>query len=332
MSEKQPLVTIVTPSYNQAAYLEQTINSVLGQDYPVLEYMVVDGGSTDGSLEIIRRHADELAWWVSEPDRGQADAINKGLHRAGGKYVAWLNSDDLYLPGTIQRAVAELESDPNLGMVYGDLHSINALGERVNTIRYDAYTLEDLLAFFIIGQPTVFLRRSVLDKAGYLSEDYHYLLDHQLWLRIAARAALKYIPEPQAAARYHPAAKNMAAAGQFGLEAFRILEWAKSQPKMARLIEESENRILGGAHRFNARYLLDAGRAKEALQAYRQVWRYSPKFALQHAHRILFALMSLVGLGGLRQIVYRRYLVAPAQAGKEPGAVTNHNEENAPNG
>ena len=312
MSEKSPLVTVVTPSYNQADYLEQTIASVLGQDYPALEYMVVDGGSTDGSVDIIHKYADDLAWWVSEPDQGQAEAINKGLQRAGGKYIAWLNSDDLYQPGTVQAAVVELEKNPRLGMVYGDLHSINALGDRVNTIRYAPYTLEDLLAFFIIGQPTVFMRRSVLEEVGYLSEVYNYLLDHHLWLRIASAAEIKYIPAPLAAARYHPSAKNMAAAERFGEEAFRILDWAKTQPTMAALIEQHENRILAGAHRFNARYLLDAGRPRDALRAYRQVWRYKPAFALQHVHRILFAMMSLIGLGGLRRVIYRKYLVEPA--------------------
>ena len=174
MSEAYPLVTIVTPSFNQVEYLEQTLNSVLGQDYPNLEYLVVDGGSTDGSLEVIRKYEDRLAWWVSEPDHGQADAINKGFARATGKYVAWLNSDDLYFPGAIRKAVETLEQSPHIGLVYGNLLSINARGEHVNSIRYQQYALEDLLAFQIIGQPTVFMRRSTLEEVGYLSEEYHY--------------------------------------------------------------------------------------------------------------------------------------------------------------
>jgi len=310
MSEATPLVTIVTPSYNQAEYLDQTINSVLGQDYPNLEYLIVDGGSTDGSLEIIHKYADRLAWWVSEPDKGQADAINKGLARATGKYVAWLNSDDLYLPGTIQKAVETLEKFPDTGLVYGNLLSINARGEHVNTIQYRPFALEDLLAFFIIGQPTVFMRRSVLEKVGYLSEEYHFLLDHHLWLRFASESSLKYIPRPWAAARYHPSAKNMQAE-HFGAEAFRILDWARTQPKMAAVIEQSEDRILGGLHRFNAHYLLDAGQPLRALQAYRNVWKHYPEFALRRLNRIMFSFMSIAGLGSLRRLIYRRYLITP---------------------
>jgi glycosyltransferase involved in cell wall biosynthesis len=317
MSDQYPLVTVVSPSYNQAEYLEQTIQSVLGQDYPKIEYMVVDGGSTDGSAEIIERYADRLAWWVSEKDKGQADAINKGLSRANGEIVAWLNSDDVYLPGTIRRAVETLQNHPDAGLVYGKLFSINARGEHVNTITYQQYALEDLLSFFIIGQPTVFMRNSILKKVGLLDESYNYLLDHQLWLRFAAQAPMVYVPRPAAAARYHPTAKNMAQAQYFGEEAFRILEWAKTQPKMAAVVENAEKRVLGGAHRFNARYLLDAGLALPALKAYWKVFDHYPEFALQRLHRILFAIISLFGLGKLRRLVYRRYLVAPDQAKPE---------------
>ena len=311
MSENFPLVTVVTPSFNQAEYLEQTIYSVLSQDYPNLEYMVVDGGSTDGSVEIIEKYADRLAWWVSEKDKGQADAINKGLSRANGEIVAWLNSDDLYLPGTVRRAVKTLQRHPDAGLVYGKLLSINARGEHVNTITYKQYALEDLLSFFIIGQPTVFMRNALLKQVGLLDESYNYLLDHQLWLRFAEQAPMVYVPRPAAAARYHPTAKNMAEAQYFGQEAYRILEWAQTQPKMAAVIENATNRVWGGAHRFNARYLLDAGMPLQALKAYRKVFNHYPEFALQRSHRMLFALISAVGLGGLRRWIYRRYLVAP---------------------
>ena len=124
----KPLVSIITPSYNQVRYLEDTIQSVLQQDYPNIEYIIVDGGSTDGSLEVIERYKDKLAWWVSEPDQGQADAINKGFRKATGEIIAWLNSDDLYLPGTISSAVEVFQNNPKAGVIYGNALSAVAVG------------------------------------------------------------------------------------------------------------------------------------------------------------------------------------------------------------
>lgn len=321
-----PLVTIVTPSYNQAPYLEATIRSVLEQDYPNLEYMVFDGGSDDGSPEIIKQYADRLAYWVSEPDKGQADAINKGFGRASGEIVAWLNSDDMYLPGTIRRAVDVFQQRPEAGFVYADLLSINARGEHVNTIAYRQYALEDLLAFFIIGQPSVFIRRAALDKVGPLATSFNYLLDHQLWLRLASEAPFLYVREPWAAARYHPMAKNIAQAGKFGEEAYRILEWASTVPRLAAIMDMAPDRIWGGAHRFNARYLLDGSQAKSALQVYRHTWERYPEFALQNWHRILFSFLSMVGLDGLRKLVYRRYFISapPVPESPEPDDIGVH--------
>ena len=120
------LVSIITPSYNQANFLETTISSVLEQDYPRIEYIIADGGSTDGSLEIIQRYASRLGWWVSERDKGQADALNQGFTHAQGEVLAYLNSDDTYQPGAVAEAVAFLQAHPQVGMVYGDANFIDS--------------------------------------------------------------------------------------------------------------------------------------------------------------------------------------------------------------
>ena len=272
-AERWPLVSIITPSYNQAEYLEETIRSVLEQDYPNLEYLVVDGGSTDGSVDVIRKYADRIDWWVSEPDKGQADALNKGMARAKGEIVAWLNSDDIYRPGAIKRAVEVLRAEPEVGMVYARLDSIDRGGEVFNTIHYRNFDLLDLLSFRIIGQPTVFMRRAVLEQAGALDASYNYLLDHHLWLRMARLAPMKYVPETWAAARHHASAKNVAQAARFGEEAFRILDWAAEEPLLGELVAANRRRVRAGAHRLDARYLLDGGEPRLALKAYGRVLR-----------------------------------------------------------
>lgn len=305
-NQKFPLVSIITPSYNQADYLEETLRSVLEQDYPNVEYLVVDGGSTDGSVDIIRKYADRIDWWVSESDRGQADAVNKGMARAKGEIVAWLNSDDIYRPGAIRRAVTVLFNDPDLGMVYSKLDSIDRTGEVFNTISYRQYDLLDLLMFRIIGQPTVFMRREILQRAGPLDASYNYLLDHHLWLRMLQLAPIKYVPEVLAAARHHTFAKNVAQAARFGEEAFRILEWAQTQPVLSDIVRRNSRAVRAGANRLNARYLLDGGEPGLALKAYGRALTARPMFALEHWRHILFALFSLMGLGWLRPLVQHR--------------------------
>ena len=302
-----PRVTVVTPSFNQAAYLEATIQSVLSQDYPNLEYMVVDGGSTDGSQEIIQRYAGRLAWWTSEKDRGQADAINKGFARASGEYAAWLNSDDLYLPGAIHSAVRALQADSGRALVFGDVKSIDAVGERINVMTFGDWGLEELMQFNIISQPGVFLRRSALAQAGPLDLSYQYLLDHHLWLRAAQYGSMQYVPEQWAAARFHPEAKNLAHAAQFGREAYRIVDWMAAQPALAESFQRLRRHIMAGAYRMDGRYLLDGGQPGPALRAYLRSLLAHPSVALPEWRRILYAAASLVvNPAALKQRYLRR--------------------------
>ena len=168
MRESIPLVSVVINSYNQAAFLEQTILSVLDQDHPNTELLLVDGGSTDGSLGIIQKYQDRIAWWVSEKDNGQADGINKGLRRAKGELVAWLNSDDYYLPGAISSAIENWLANPDTKLVYGDVIAVDGNGNTLNRMMTGEWQVEDLMQFHIINQPAVFINRQALIIAGYL--------------------------------------------------------------------------------------------------------------------------------------------------------------------
>ena len=296
------LVSVITPSFNQAAFLEETIQSVLSQEYPDIEYIIVDGGSTDGSVDIIRNYAEKLAWWVSEPDSGQADAINKGFAHAKGDIIAWINSDDYYLPNAIAAAVHELEPHPEAGLIYGNVLSIDEHGVPIYLQRFRPYTLEDLLRFRIISQPGVFMRRAALEAAGLLDLSYRYLLDHHLWIRIAARAPIHYIPKTLAAARYHAEAKNVAHAEEFGEEAFRILAWAQRDSTLAKIIQKDEKKFHAGAHRLDAFYLVESGNMRQGLAAYARALKLDPVSTIKSCwKRILYAAASLLGLSGLRK-------------------------------
>jgi len=295
------LVSIITPSFNQAAYLETCIRSVLSQDYPYIEYIIVDGGSSDGSVDIIEKYTHRLAWWVSEEDHGQAEAINKGLARARGEIVAWLNSDDYYLPGAVGAAVQALEAHPPVLMVYGNMLAVDENGQTINLLRYRPLTLQDLLCFHIIGQPAVFMRRTALEQAGGLDPAYHCLLDHHLWIRLAKRGSILHVAQTWAAARYHPQAKNRARAAEFGREAFRILDWASQEADLAPVLARLGGRARAAAHRVDARYLLDSGAAWAALQAWGRALALHPPTALARLNLLGSAWLYLLGLRWLRE-------------------------------
>ena len=298
-------LSIITPSFNQSRFLEATIRSVLTQKTEI-EYIIVDGGSPDGSVEIIRRYADRLAWWVSEPDEGQADAIRKGFSRASGEILAWLNSDDLLAPGAVTTALAALEANPEAVFVYGNAVSIDAEGRPLNDMLFRTYSLENLAAFQIICQPAVFFRRAAYEQAGGLDPAYHFLLDHDLWLRMLSAGHAVHVPELWAFARQHPDAKNVAQADRFGEEAARIVNHLRSDPRFGDLYLNNQRKIEAAAQRFGARYLLDAGRAGPALRGYLRSFAIHPATALVEWPRMLFSGLSVLGLGALGGLYYRR--------------------------
>lgn len=204
-------VTIVTPSYNQAQFLEQTIVSVLEQDYPSLEYVVVDGGSTDGSEQIIRRHEDRLAWWTTEKDTGQVAALNRGFGRAQGEFLGWLNSDDVLLPGAISAVVAALESEPELLLVYGDNVFIDEAGREVGPAPAGELDLARMIRTCEnrTPQPGSLFRRRALELAP-LNESGYYFFDFEFVIRLAIAGRVAHISRDLAGYRLHPGSKTVA--------------------------------------------------------------------------------------------------------------------------
>ncbi len=261
-----PLVTIVTPSYNQAAFLEATIQSVLSQEYPRLEYIIMDGGSTDGSVEIIKKYAPQLAYWVSERDKGQSDAINKGWQRARGDIVAYLNSDDTYAPHAIRTAAEYLQEHPEVGLAYGDCTWMNVAGGRIGMIDTHPFTLADLLLQNRIAQPATFVRKSALDHVGLLNEKLHMLMDYELWVRLALRYPLGHISVVLANFRIHPTSKTGTSTQRFLGENLEIIERAFTDPALPRELMPLKPRairyvyVLMGANAY-ALGQFDAGRA-----------------------------------------------------------------------
>ncbi len=206
-----PLVTVVTPSYNQGRFIAATIESVLAQDYPNLEYLIIDGASTDDTADVVARYADRLTF-VSEPDRGQSEAINKGFRRARGRYVAWLNSDDVFLPGAISAAVAALDANRDAGAVYGEGYQIDEAGNVISrfevTQQFNLWRLLNVSDYIL--QQTVFFRRSIFDEIGWVDEALHYGMDWELLMRIGLRYPVVYVPHYMGAIREYPAAKSFA--------------------------------------------------------------------------------------------------------------------------
>lgn len=187
-----PLVSIVTPSFNSAKYLEANIHSVINQHYPKLEHIVVDGGSSDNTVEILKKYSHLK--WISEKDRGQSDALNKGFKLAKGEIIGWLNSDDTYNEGAVNFAVMFLKENKDVDIIFSDENIIDENGNITKLLKGGDVTFNSLLLKNIIRQPTVFMRKKVIDNLGGVREDLHFVMDRELWLRgLISGFKFKYI-------------------------------------------------------------------------------------------------------------------------------------------
>jgi glycosyltransferase involved in cell wall biosynthesis len=205
-----PLVSVITPSFNQAEFIEETIFSVISQDYSQLEYIIVDGGSTDGSLKIIREYAAQYSsriHWISEPDDGQADAINKGFRLAAGDVICWLNSDDAYLfCSTLSEVVNAFHRLPGADLIYGDTLLLSHQNRVLKVNSASRFDYNRLLRGCFLSQPSVFFRRRVIEQ-GQLDSSISIALDYEFWLRVGRSRKFEYIPRIWAIDRNHPARK-----------------------------------------------------------------------------------------------------------------------------
>jgi glycosyltransferase involved in cell wall biosynthesis len=212
-----PLVSIVTPSLNQARFLERTLRSVREQEYPAIEHIVVDGCSTDETVTLLERHPGLR--WLSEPDSGQAEAVNKGISLARGEIVGWLNADDFYLSGAVAKAVAVLKGNPECGFVYSNWVDVGEDGAEIRRNQTTAFDLEHQVnRANLVPQPTAFMRREALDEVGLLDESYHLALDYDLWIRLGQRFLVRYVDDYWAAFRLHDASKSVARKPEFWRE------------------------------------------------------------------------------------------------------------------
>lgn len=219
-----PRISIITPSFNQAPFIEETIRSVLLQNYPALDYLVIDGGSIDGTLEILRRYEPWLRW-ISERDRGQTDAINKGLRLAQGEILAYLNSDDTYLPGGLHTIARFFEANPAAGLAYGECRVIDEQSVVFGDLPRRLFSLRRTIERGeFLPQQAVFWQRSVMDKVGLFDDTLHYAMDYEYFIRVARAFPVAYCPQPVACFRMQATSKTVSQSDKHWREALMVSE------------------------------------------------------------------------------------------------------------
>jgi glycosyltransferase involved in cell wall biosynthesis len=275
---REPLVSIVTPSLNRGNVIGEAIASVLDQDYPRIEYLVMDGGSSDCTLDVLRAHGDRLRW-VSAPDAGQSAAINAGWRAASGEILAWLNTDDTYLPGAVRHVVEFFAAHPEVDAVFGDCDYVDADGRHPRPYPTRPYDYLELVRTTInyLPQPATFVRRRALASVGYLDETLHYVMDLDYWLRLGMRHTVAHLPVRLATLRLHAGAKSVQDVAGFGPELVAVYQTLFARPDLPGRLRVLEGEAMSNAYYRAAHGAFWAGRLSDARSYAWHAWRRAPR-------------------------------------------------------
>ncbi|MFC1917413.1 glycosyltransferase family 2 protein [Chloroflexota bacterium] len=247
---ESPLVSVITPSYNTGRFIEETILSIKNQTYPHIEHIIMDGGSTDETLDIIRKYEGTYDMrWVSEPDKGQSDAINKGWRMAKGGILCWLNSDDSYLPDAVTTAVKYLEEHQDAVMVYGECNIIDECSTVTGRCQAKPFSFRKMLCRGnVVPQPASFWRRVVLERVGELDTGLHYVMDFDYWLRIALEYQIAYVPKYLANFRHCPGTKSISQSAKFAHDQLYVLDKLFAIPELPDKVKKLKSCAYGMVH------------------------------------------------------------------------------------
>ena len=292
-----PLISIVTPSLNQGNYIRATIDSILSQNYPNLEYWVIDGGSNDETLEILRSYGERIHW-VSEADEGQSNAVNKGWLRAHGEILGWVNADDVLLPDALRRVVKSFDDEGTCAVVYGDCFYIDAQGKTLGEYLTHPYDYATLLvkAENFIPQPATFVRQVAAKKVGLLDETLHYVMDFDFWLRLGVHYDFCYLPVPLAALRIHNATKTGTTIARFSPELERVYRRVFSFSELSANLRIQESLAWAYLYHRAASYSFWGGAPAHARTYLKKSWQSSPLWRVRSFWLLmLFSLFGQIG-------------------------------------
>jgi len=284
-SQMLPRFSIVTPSFNQGRFIEETIRSVLLQGYPNVEYIIIDGGSNDESVDIIRKYEPWLAYWVSEPDRGQAHAINKGFERATGEFIAWINSDDVYCPGAFKSAADAFAEESPLALAFGESLVIDQDGRIVGKNPGKQFTVEEMLLENQVPQPSAFVRHEAAKSVGYLNERYHFVLDLEWWIRLALTFPVRHIGYSLSKFRLHAESKSMKLQTLRWREVADMLHALYRSEDCPSWSNERKRAALGNANWQRSLALLASGDEAAASEAAAQAAQWAPRWTHEIRNR-----------------------------------------------